>query len=268
MLSRGVSAKSLLDSELWWKGPPWLKLPQSEWPPPQFSLPDVIPEVKTVTLSAIPEPQEKPWDKFSKFDHMIRILSWCRRFLHNTRLAPSERSRSSTIKAPEYKETFERLISMEQRESYPQAFQALKKNKSLPKGHVLGKYKISLGDRGILLVSTRIRDPVSPSHGTSIIPLPIQSGLTRLLLSSLHERHLHPGTNTLLAIVKDKYHIPGLRNYLKGLSRRCIKCQRAYQTRNDSAHGSSPSSPDHAISSILAHRSGLRWPLHHQTRVH
>lgn len=229
MLSRGVSAKSLLDSELWWKGPPWLKLPQSEWPPPQFSLPDVIPEVKTVTLSAIPEPQEKPWDKFSKFDHMIRILSWCRRFLHNTRLAPSERSRSSTIKAPEYKETFERLISMEQRESYPQAFQALKKNKSLPKGHVLGKYKISLGDRGILLVSTRIRDPVSPSHGTSIIPLPIQSGLTRLLLSSLHERHLHPGTNTLLAIVKDKYHIPGLRNYLKGLSRRCIKCQRAYQ---------------------------------------
>ncbi len=31
-----------------------------------------------------------------------------------------------------------------------------------------------------------------------------------------------------MSIIRDKYHIPGLRNHLKGLSRHCITCQKAY----------------------------------------
>ena len=229
MLSRGMPANALLDANLWWNGPPWLNIPQSEWPPPQFNLPDVIPEVKTVTLSAVPELQERPWQNFSNFDHMVRILSWCRRYLHNSRSPPEQKIKTSTLSTSECQATIDHLIAMNQQESYPQAVQAVKKSKQLPKGHVLKRYNLSLSDSGVLLISTRVRDPHNLSRDKRIIPLSIQSNFTRLLLSSLHQRYLHPGTNTLLAIVKDTYHIPGIRNYLKGLSRRCPKCQRAYQ---------------------------------------
>ncbi len=229
MLSRGMLANALLNASLWWSGPPWINLPQSEWPPPQFNLPDVIPEVKTVTLTAVPEPQDRPWQNFSNFDHMVRILSWCRRYLHNLRIPPESRNKTPTLKAQECQVTIDHLISMDQQESYPQVFQAIKKNKQLPKGHILKKFDFSLNNSGVLLISTRVSDPHNPSCNKKSIPLSIQSNFTRLLLSSLHQRYLHPGTNTLLAIVKETYHIPGIRNYLKGLSRRCPKCQRAYQ---------------------------------------
>ncbi len=229
MLSRGMTAEALLDASLWWKGPPWLNLPQEEWPSPQFALPENLPEIKTVTLVAAPETQEKPWQNFSSFDHMVRILSWCRRYLHNSRHPSDQRIMTSTLSTTEYQGTINKLIAMDQQEFYPQAIQAVKGSKQLPKNHVLKKYILSLNDKGVLLVSTRVRDPHNPSQDKKIIPLSIHSNLTRLLLSSLHLRHLHPGTNTLLAIVKDTYHIPGIRNYLKGLSRRCTKCQRAYQ---------------------------------------
>ena len=61
-----------------------------------------------------------------------------------------------------------------------------------------------------------------------LIALSLRSSLTRLLVSSLHRRYLHPGIHTLLSIINNTYHIPALKNYLKGLSRQCPQCQRAY----------------------------------------
>ncbi len=229
MLSRGIPADILLESDLWWKGPPWLNLPPSEWPPPQFTLPEVLPEMKTVMLTTVATPQERPWTSFSSFDHMTRILSWCRRFLNNLRSSPDHRNKTPTLSMSECQATINNLIRLDQQESFPEAFKAVKKKERLPRGHALYKFECSIDENGVLLINTRVRDPLNPSSGRKIIPLSIRSELTKLLLQSLHRRHLHPGTNTLLAIVKETYHIPGIKSYLKGLSRRCVSCQRAYQ---------------------------------------
>ena len=80
-----------------------------------------------------------------------------------------------------------------------------------------------------MLIATRVRDPREVNDQKTLTPISLNSMLTRNLLHTLHLRHLHPGVNTMLAIVGSSFHIPGVKNFIKGISRKCPKCQRAYE---------------------------------------
>ncbi len=84
LLSRGTSASSLIPSSLWWHGPPWLHLPPTEWPKPQFTPPNTLPETKVVVMMAPSSPPDNPlWKYYSSFNHLVRVVAWIRRFIHN-----------------------------------------------------------------------------------------------------------------------------------------------------------------------------------------
>ena len=242
MLSRGLQADSLIQSTLWWKGPPWINLPQQEWPAPQFEVPARIPEVKSVILSAPATPTPKIWETFSDYNQMIRILSWCRRFIFNCKTSASKRNKHPCLQSNEYKSTENKLFAQEQHETFPEAFNAISKDKPLPKGHAFRKFQLSLNEEEMLLLSTRVRDFQDPSQPRKLIALSLQSTLTRLFINNLHTRYLHPGSNTLLSIVNQDYYIPGIKNFLKGLSRKCARCQRAYDRGVHQSPGLLPSS--------------------------
>ncbi len=55
LLSRGTTPSSLISSDLWWHGPPWLSLPPAQWPKPQFIPPSSIPELNPF----VPDPALK-----------------------------------------------------------------------------------------------------------------------------------------------------------------------------------------------------------------
>jgi len=75
----------------------------------------------------------------------------------------------------------------------------------------LPKFKIFQKESGILQLSTRLRDTRAPHQTRSLTPLSLKSTLTKSLLKSLHIKHLHTGTNTLLAIASG-YHVPHTRS--------------------------------------------------------
>ena len=60
------------------------------------------------------------------------------------------------------------------------------------------------------------------------MPLSLKSTLTQLMVATLHQTYQHAGVATLMPIIGDSYYIPGLRGFLKKLSRQCSTCQRAY----------------------------------------
>jgi len=62
LLSRGISAQDIINSKLWWEGPPWIKEQPSLWPTPQFRAPDQIPEVKVAILTVYIETEGKSWE--------------------------------------------------------------------------------------------------------------------------------------------------------------------------------------------------------------
>ena len=82
--SRGLLPSDLLQSKLWWEGPPWLKLSASFWPPPviarmQSSLPEV--RANSAVCHESIEEDHFLWKKFSSFKVLLQIAAWCRRFV-------------------------------------------------------------------------------------------------------------------------------------------------------------------------------------------
>jgi len=155
---------------------------------------------------------------------------------------------------------FCRLI---QQEHFLEAMLAVKRKSHLHKSHALAGFNLSLAgfnlslagfnlslagfnlslaEDGVLLASYRVRDFRLHMNPKTLIPLSIKSSLTRLIVDALPIPYHHSGPQTLLSIIADSYHIPSLRNYLKGLSRRCTACQRAYSRGVTQQLGLLPSS--------------------------
>ena len=61
-----------------------------------------------------------------------------------------------------------------------------------------------------------------------VIPLSLMSTITKLLISTSHRDFSHPGLAALLSLLAHRNYIPGLKNELKAVARRCITCRRAY----------------------------------------
>ncbi len=92
LASRGLHAKLLINSSLWWKGPPWLSLPPDQWPIRPLSKPKVK-EVPLSCLTVTPihphDPDDKPtftqmlWKRYSSFHHLSRVVAWIYLIFHN-----------------------------------------------------------------------------------------------------------------------------------------------------------------------------------------
>ncbi|XP_055590962.1 uncharacterized protein LOC129743045 [Uranotaenia lowii] len=97
IVSRGVSAEQLIQSELWKHGPAWLSDPVSTWP--KQSLPAVLPpeeieQKKTTILSAVIAPPNM-FDKFSSYQELLRTVAYCLRFFQQRPSPKASRSRFS-----------------------------------------------------------------------------------------------------------------------------------------------------------------------------
>ena len=106
--TRRISAQELSDSQLWWRGPKWLRDPATSWPTwniPEIS-PDTIRAVESeirgskvlyetshlaaqalepnVKLELTPDIQSdvKPEDYFS-LNHLLIVTAWVLRFIKN-----------------------------------------------------------------------------------------------------------------------------------------------------------------------------------------
>ena len=86
--SRVATPAELLNSSLWWEGPPWLPLDPSCWPTPKSQQPSILHEVKEAVLVTITELPLADWRQFSSWDHVVRVLAWVNRFIARSRTKP------------------------------------------------------------------------------------------------------------------------------------------------------------------------------------
>ncbi|XP_043063195.1 uncharacterized protein LOC122319664 [Drosophila yakuba] len=124
--SRGLHPSKLLEHRLWWKGPSWLATPTSEWPPStsKFSVSssfDVNTEeraIKPTTLHNFPDESihELLIHKFSAWTRLIRVSSYCHRFIHTLR--SHHRNSAPFLTSEELLDAQRRLIRHVQQKSF------------------------------------------------------------------------------------------------------------------------------------------------------
>ncbi len=86
LASSDTTAMKLTESDLWWHGPPWLRLSESQWPPSGVgSPPRELPGTKMVMLTAITAPASvwNFWTRHSSFSTLLRTLAWMKCFISN-----------------------------------------------------------------------------------------------------------------------------------------------------------------------------------------
>lgn len=97
LASRGLSAPEIINNDLWWHGPAWLKSTAREWPCKPITLTSVemihiskennSPVVMTVTehMALLSNTGGDLLQQHSKFNKLIRITAWAMRFIKNTK---------------------------------------------------------------------------------------------------------------------------------------------------------------------------------------
>ena len=87
--SRGLYPTELLNHELWWNGPDWLKSPRTDWPKP-FVIAEVGPSDEErevcVHVTLLYETPLISLDRFSHFTRYKYVTAWVLRFINNCRV--------------------------------------------------------------------------------------------------------------------------------------------------------------------------------------
>ncbi|UYV84717.1 hypothetical protein LAZ67_X003183 [Cordylochernes scorpioides] len=194
LASRGISLDQLLDLELWWHGPPWLKTTSQPY------------------NDSIPVINEK-------------CLRWIFRFFYNCRKL-LKREKSGALSIEEIETSFNRIIRCAQQEDYFIDLKQLEAFQPLSGKSPLIKLNPFLDKGGLLRVGGRLNNALLSFDQKHPIILPKAHYITQLVIRHYHERLLHAGVQLTLSAIREKYWIPSGRCLVKQILFKCIKCAR------------------------------------------
>lgn len=238
LLSRGVTAENILDNELWWQGPRWLKLAQTSWPNEQ---PDSEPDSQALaeagkrpklTYTAAPEPTfiDQLTSKFSNYNRLLRVTAYCLRFIrncHKSTAISETKYKTISVTAEERKTAELTLVRQVQRQIFAEEWKQLERAKPISSKSRLRWFHPFLSDDNVMRIGGRLKHSLQPYESKHQLILSSAHTLSKLIVRSIHENHLHAAPQLLISILRLRYWITGARNLAKSVVRNCITCTRA-----------------------------------------
>uniref|UniRef100_A0A182YRW0 DUF1758 domain-containing protein n=1 Tax=Anopheles stephensi TaxID=30069 RepID=A0A182YRW0_ANOST len=133
MLSRGVSAETLLKSKMWQQGPDWLMCDKSCWPipsnSPQNFTDDEMERKGDLILAAQAVEPNPLFQRYSKFRTLVNVAAYCLRFGYNTR--NKNQRKTACLSVSELQNAKKMLAKLMQREAFPSELKQLTREKRL-----------------------------------------------------------------------------------------------------------------------------------------
>lgn len=241
LISRGTDSETLLNSNLWWKGPSYLVGENVETCPNQFSMPEVLPEQRMVVNAISISENFNIFDKFSSLIKLQRVTAYCCRFIYNLKTTKGKR-KLGTLSSFELQNSMNHLIKLCQKQIFYEDYNNLINNKSLNKSSKLLCLNPFI-DNKIIRVGGRIRNSKFDYDKKFPIILPPKHNLTKLIMTHEHNRLLHCGPSMLLSSTRERYWPLSGRNLARGIVRRCVTCFK-----------SKPSNPQYLMGDLPASR--------------
>ena len=228
VLSRGALPSQL--PSMWFQGPSFLyDQCHVVSTPMQSVVSNSDPELKRISCFTCTDDQVHPLDRlmayYSDLSRLKKAVSWWIK-LRDKLLQPT--SDITSISVSDLNRAERLLVSHAQESVFTEELLALRSDRIVPVSSCLRQLDpILLGN--LIAVGGRLKH--AKIHSTAKHPLILPRGhrLTFLILLATHQR-AHLGTEWALSTLRAKYWIPGARNMLRHIRRKCVTCQRLYDS--------------------------------------
>jgi len=227
LITRGITAQELKESEIWWNGPRWLMKDDDTWSSHTHLqvVESDLPEQKVIKLAlVVTNAPNKVIQYYSDWNRLRRGVAWLLRFikyLHDKKAV----SRLPYNSESELRQTECWILKRVQYEAFPEEAQTLKENKQL-----VSRSKLRCLDPyikgGLILVGGRLNNSNFPETRKHPIVLPAYHRVTQIIFNQKHNEQLHCGPQALLAEVRRRYWPLRGRAVARSCVLKCIRCAR------------------------------------------
>ncbi|GFW07419.1 integrase catalytic domain-containing protein [Trichonephila clavipes] len=241
LLSRGTSAVKLAQNELWWHGPPWLKLTPDHWPNRHRDILDSELcseelEHRSSVHVAVTQQREALVDinRFSSLKKLLKTTAW----VNNARNI--YKSMDFYITADEIQNAEYFWLKCVQSEFYSTEKLALKQNEQLRSSSEIKSLVPYLDENNLLRLTGWLLEADLCFGEKHPVILPRRCKFTELLVIREHERIGHCGVSATLTQLRKKYWIPKGRQLVKTMIRICLVCKKYSAKPADQLSGQLP----------------------------
>jgi len=203
LISRVIYSTTLSTSTLWWKGPQWLSQEQFCWPTTEVNIPTDKLEFRNVHVACLPTPEDIA-QRFSTLNRPIRVIAYCRRFIHSCRHLKANRQ-STTLSTQDLDQALTCCVKMVQQISYAQEMKNVMEKQDVAASSSLNTLHPFIDKEGLLRVGGRLQQSMLPYQAMHQMILPSNHHFTKLVVSADYLRLHHAGPQLLITSLRQNY---------------------------------------------------------------
>ena len=264
LASRGAPAPALVNSQLWWNGPEWLKLEEEKWPDPPDSEQhdssvqnDIESESRGAvanSAAAITVNKRFEWslERISTWNRLLRRTAWIFRFIHRFRkkkryqgigltevVKIKDYNKDKSKRKPDKEATIARMSGEEldeaelfiyrqlQMETYPKAFESLQMEGPVhPKEKIAHLHPVWDPRDKFIRITGRVSLALRDKDIEPPILLPANHPVVSFIITDRHQWLMHAGVKTTLSELKERFWIIKGRQQVKKSWFACVTCRK------------------------------------------
>uniref|UniRef100_A0A2S2PC00 Uncharacterized protein n=1 Tax=Schizaphis graminum TaxID=13262 RepID=A0A2S2PC00_SCHGA len=221
--SRGLKPSELNHHDLYWNGPSFLYSSPDNWPSeiPRLSV-EEIPEVKAVSLLISSDQNQEWFDRFSSYQHMLRVVVWVRRFVSLCKRKPVS---LGILSLGELNEALMVIVKHSQLVHFRLLYLELSRNARIS-SKPLARLFPYIDSAGIIRVGGRLRNSQISTSQKHPMLLAKTSHLSRLLVRHWHISSCHSGARLVASLVSKQFWILSIRRVIGNELKDCVTCVR------------------------------------------
>ncbi|XP_069365366.1 uncharacterized protein [Maniola hyperantus] len=242
MASRGLTPEELMSQQQFWmQGPQWLR--EDSIPVSSNVTTDTHLEEKQVKSHMVTADTVQPmavWDKYSSLKKLIRVITYCKRFI--SKLRNKNTQFLTHLTARELDEATTMCIKRCQASAFQEEITQLLKDKSVKRTSNTFSLCPLLDKDGVMRVRGRIQQSREDYDTKHPIILPYGHHISKLIVANAHEETLHGGPQLTLNYIRSKFWIINAKGLVRQHIKKCLRCTRYSSSHQHPFMGELPSS--------------------------